>query len=267
MKKNILFFAVTILSLALMSNQRGRGSASGPATGAPEENRGTCGNSGCHSSGSFNPALDVKLLDLDGNQVDEYLPRENYTVSLKINHTGLPAGYGFQMVCLNDDENLPINNFFDLPQSVKAITLMVNRQYVEHSTRIPVDSISIPWIAPEKETGPVTFYVAANAVNGNSSPSGDGTDNGAFSFNEALGSSTTELDQSSIVVYPNPATDIIRFDSDRTIKLIEVYDIFGNRQTLSYQTSLDLVNYTPGTYVARITTSDGQSSSQIFIKN
>ena len=265
MKKNLLYVFVVLTGLALMSNQSGRGSTSGPATNAPGENRGTCANGGCHSSGSFDPELSILMLDEAGEAVEKYIPGNSYTVVVKVDATGLPAGYGFQMVSLRDSDNGPISNFSDFPENVKDLTLL-GRQYVEHSRRLPVDSIPVTWTAPEVGTGSISFYAAANAVNGNGSPTGDGTDSGRFTFEEDQGSSTADLENSLVKLYPNPAYDVITIQSNLQIKSFEIFDLAGRKLSKSTNKLIDMQVFQPGTYVAKITTEDGGINSQMFYK-
>lgn len=244
---------MVMTALFMMSNQRGRAAAFGPATGAPGENNGTCGNSGCHSSGSFDPSLDLFLIDADGAAVDNYTPGETYTVSLKINHTGLPSGYGFQIVCL-DDAEAPVNTFSDFPQDVAAVT-KINRQYVEQTRRLPVDSIPLTWTAPDSES--VTFYSAANALNGNGNASGDGTADGAFTFEKATGSSTLNLITQSINIYPNPVTTVLRVESEAMINKVELLQMDGRVIHTTQGLDINMKSYTPGLYLLRMTDEKG----------
>jgi uncharacterized protein (TIGR03437 family) len=46
-------------------------------------------------------------------------------------------------------------------------------EYIEHSTPGQTNTFRVEWLPPEADRGPVKFYIAANAANGNSSSSGD----------------------------------------------------------------------------------------------
>ena len=253
MKKVILFLGLIMGALFLMSNQRGRAAAFGPATGAPGENNGTCGNSGCHSGGSFNPSLDMFLIDADGTSVSEYIPGQTYTVSLKVNHTGLPGGYGFQMVCL-DEAEVPINNFINLPADVAAVTKL-SRQYVEQTKRLPVDSIPLTWTAPDSES--VTFYAVANAVDGTGNPQNDGSASGQFTFAKASESSTLNLITEPISVYPNPVRSTLSIETTATITKVEFIDMAGRSLYTGESLELDLSGFNPGLYLLRLTDAEG----------
>jgi len=266
MKKTLFFVAVIAIALVSMSNQRGRGLAFGPATGAPGESGSTCGQSSCHSSGAFNPSLKV-YLSQDGEHVESYLPGETYSVSLKINHTGLPNGYGFQMVCLEDDtDNNPINNFIDLPNGIGEIFLLDDRQYVEQNGRLPVDSIWMTWVAPERETGDITFYVAANAINNNSSPSGDGAASGSFTFKEAIGLSTKDQEPQEIITYPNPTTNTINISDNITVQNLVIFNLSGHKLLSQQSDKLDISHLDSGIYILKITDTSGRVTIQLISK-
>ncbi|NNF20533.1 MAG: hypothetical protein HKN67_01220, partial [Saprospiraceae bacterium] len=96
MKQSILVLVVVFGLIGLMSNSGGRGLVGGPATTAPGESGQFCGSTGCHSSGSFSPKLDIVINNSDGEIVNEYIPGEEYTVSVEINAVGNPSRYGFQ---------------------------------------------------------------------------------------------------------------------------------------------------------------------------
>lgn len=266
MKKYILFSLLIFAVLSLVSFQGGFGAGSNqPGTTAPGEAGATCGQGGCHASGAFSPNFDVFLIDADGNNTEKYIPGETYTVSLKINHTGLPGGYGFQMVCLTENGDEPVNTFSDFPQDVADVTLM-GRQYVEQTRRLPVDSIPLTWTAPEKETGSVIFYAAGNAVNGNGSPTGDGSAIGNFIFEEDIDSSIDELNFKSLGLYPNPATNILHISTDVLVESYKVYDFSGRTIIKGYENQVDLTQCKNGAYLIRVTDNNGQTYMDKFIK-
>ena len=265
MKKYLLFAFLILGILSMVSFQSGWGAGSGPGTTAPGESGATCMQGGCHASGNFEPSLDVFLIDSDGNHTDKYLPGESYTVSLKINHTGIPAGYGFQMVCLTMNDDAAINNFSDLPTDVGEVTLL-GRQYVEQTRRLPVDSISMNWTAPAAETGTVIFYAAGNAVNGNGSPSGDGATIGNFLFQEDVPSSTKDIFSNSLGLYPNPANQLITIPSSLQVSGYQVYDLSGRSVLNGAENVVDISTVDRGTYIIQVTDTNGELYAERFVK-
>lgn len=257
------------MAIALMSNRGGRGSAAGTngaVTGAPGENGGSCGQSGCHSAGNFNPSVDVFMLDETGTAVDKYIPGADYTVSLKINHTGLPDGYGFQMVCLEDTGETSTGQFSDLPNRTSIVNLL-DRSYVEHFDIIPVDSIPLPWTAPEKGTGNITFYAIGNAVNGIQGPGGDGVARGSFTFEEAQESSTLDIDLAAqYTVYPNPIENEFNIQGPSDVGQVDLYSLSGNRVHVGIGKAQDISLLDGGAYIMHIQTSKGKGFTKKILK-
>lgn len=161
-------------------------------TGAPGStgNNGTCANTGCHTAGAFDPTLSIELLD-GATPVTEYTPAKTYTLRItNTPGTGTPVEYGFQAVALNGN-NSQAGDWGNVGSGKHTVTLS-GRKYVEHSAPSPNNSFEMEWIAPAAGAGPVTFYSASVAANGNSSNSGDGTAKNSLTVAEANVSSAQE---------------------------------------------------------------------------
>lgn len=205
--KKLYFAFVILLSITLLSWS---GGFTNPASGAPGDGN-ACGQAGCHNGGVFDPTMDVSLTDFDGNEIVRYLPGVEYLVNVTINTTTQvpPLGYGFQMVCLDDQEN-PVNNFANLPNGLKEFA-NAGRQYVVQSMRLPVNTIAVPWTAPD--AGSVTFYSAGNAVNGNGSRNGDSPTSISATFEQGS-TSTDDIPSAVLNVYPNPVSNVLNIEGD-----------------------------------------------------
>lgn len=248
------------MSFIFLSNREGRGNVGGEAvTGAPGENGKTCGTTGCHSAGSFSPELTFSLLDESGNEVDQYVPGANYTVSFNIGSDGNATGYGFQIVALDqDDNNSGKWDTDNLPEKTGQISLL-NREYVEHRDRLNDSQVSINWTAPEEGEN-VTFYLASNAVNGNGSPAGDGSVNGSFTF-DRLTSSLQDLSSNELSIFPNPAQDVINV-ANFTGKTYSIYNQNGALiKSGSTNAQISVSDLNPGLYFLSV-----DNKTQRFIK-
>lgn len=254
MKKYILYGFVLYAAFSMYSFSTGFGN---PATGAPGESGASCGQGGCHASGAFSPELSFTMTDSNGNLVTTYDPGSQYQISIKVNHTGLPSGYGFQMVCLDGDGE-PANSFVDLPSGVQEIDRL-DRQYVGHSTPSPVDSITVTWIASQSTEH--TFYAGANAVNGNSSPTGDGSAQGSFTVTQNS-SSTTELATFNLQVFPNPTTDIINVPTEIAVKEMQLFDLTGKNIQSSNTNSMNIAQLESGQYLIRVLDTENKTYSE-----
>lgn len=139
-------------------------------TGAPFNSGQTC--SRCHSGGSFGGSIITELLDVNNASVAAYIPGASYNFRITLNKTMGTPQYGFQTTAATTASATNINNWGALPANTHN-QLVSGRNYVEHSTRLAAGIISIPWTAPAKGTGSVTFWTAGNLVNGTGSSSGD----------------------------------------------------------------------------------------------
>ncbi len=252
MKKNIIAIpAMIIMSIFFMSNRAGRGNvANAPSTTAPGENGQTCATVGCHSAGNFDPSLELVLVDANNNVVENFLPGESYSVNITINTTGSPNAYGFQMVALDQDDNQAGEwDEANLPASTGLVNLL-DRSYVEQRDRLSSPEISIPWTAP-MEASNVSFYVAGNAVNGNSSPGGDGATTASFTF-EQMSSNTEENSFGTVQVFPNPVQDVMSINNVGKVD-IQVFDMNGLQLIQDFQTDkVNLINLQSGVYILQL---------------
>lgn len=206
MNKLYTSIILVVTALFLMSNSGGRGSIGGEAvTNAPGESGRTCGTSNCHDDGQFGPTVTVELIDETGAASSTFRPNLVYTARITIETSSAASGYGFQMTAVDADGN-GLGEWGATPSGTQSVTLNGN-SYVEHGTVLSDPVIEIPWTAPSDDQGDVSFYISANAVNGNGSPGGDGSTNQNFTFIYDGPSSVGDQELSKINVFPNPVID------------------------------------------------------------
>jgi len=260
----LLLFGVFVLT----SNRSGRANRIGQGvTGAPGELGQTCASVGCHFSGAFDPDVVISLLDQNSEIVNSYLPNQSYSVQLKINHTGFPTGYGFQIVSLLDSDNSGINTFANLNSQMQEI-MVGNRQYVEQNNIINSDLITLNWTAPDEGSGPISFYGIGNAVNGNGEPSGDGASSATLSISEEIMSSNSNfIDGISMNIFPNPAIDFIKISAELDIKSVSLFNIQGQMvlSTEDVKNNIKIENLNAGFYLIQVLFSNNKVASQKFI--
>lgn len=77
----------------------------------------------------------------------------------------------------------------------------------------------------------------------------------------------TENSTPKINVYPNPTNNILNVSSEENLKEVQVYDLFGKlllQQSVNESSfTINLSNYTSGTYILRVITSDGIKTAKI----
>ncbi len=265
MKKNVkLLFSVLsiVLCFTLMSNSGGRASvANQGTTGAPGE--GTCGNNGCHDDGNFSPEVIISITDDSGAEITEYMPNTTYNFTITNNATGA-SGYGFQMTAL--DDNNAHSSSWSVTSSNGGVVALSNRTYVEQMGTSAENTLTGTW-STDVADGNVTFYAASNAVNGNSSPGGDGTAITSLTIPAITSSNKNVLSSFSFELSPNPVVDFIYLDVESTPNQIEVYDAFGRLiQSFYNQKQIDVSMLTPGNYYLRVGNDKNQFATKKFLK-
>ena len=196
----------SIISIALLfaayKGFTGTENASGKtgASGAPGEV--TC--TSCHSGSSGGSGS----VTLTGDFVNsEYTGGQTYNMSVVIADAGI-SKFGFNLVALKADDT----NAGSLTAGTGSQVLPgpMSRQNITHTSAGTAGSggqktFNFTWTAPTDYNGQVTFYVAANAANG------DGGTNGDKIYTSSLqvsGTAITSLDagiqSQQWVVFPNP---------------------------------------------------------------
>lgn len=258
MKKHYFFPAIALLfafGIISQSNSGGPAASGNRATGAPGDGSTSCVT--CHSSGSFGMvSIDLEIRDDSGNVISTYVPGNVYNLNVQVSASGSPSGYGFQMIALRDDGNVTTNSFQN-PGNLVRLSTTTGRQYAEHNQANPSGEFSVSWEAPEAGSGSVTFYVGANAVNGNGINSGDNANLFELTIDE-LGDTTGNINgvidfvlSPSFKVYPNPAADVIQIDNPSDIN--EPYKLFNSSGELVKifnhdQNTISLDQYPSGIY-------------------
>ncbi len=77
-----------------------------------------------------------------------------------------------------------------------------------------------------------------------------------------------ENEVNTFVIYPNPANNILNIEMNGEIAGISITDITGRTliNSINYETSIDLSSLTRGNYIVFVTTVEGKTFSEKFIK-
>lgn len=152
------------------------------SSGPPSSNSGAPGESNC-STCHFGSAVNsgggsVTLTGLPAS----YVAGTRYNLVVTISDSNNKMRWGFQTTALVDDGSAAGTFMLTDTTLTQIVTGQVsgkNRTYVEQGfngtqrgTRNSV-TFKFDWVAPSTNVGKVTFYVAANAANGDGSLSGD----------------------------------------------------------------------------------------------
>lgn len=278
MNLRLLLFSVLTFSAYLFftSSSSGRVTAANQGnTGAPGDNRNTCVS--CHNGGPLRVALNLALVDLNGDEVTEYEPGNLYTVRVEVDPTnGIPSAYGFQMVALDaplDMNGADVRTWLDTATNNYKIAETTNRQYVEHAGPSSTNVFNVAWTAPATSSGSISFYAAGNGVNLNGGTSGDGAGTTKLEVIEKISSSIDDQEISSISTWPNPASDHVnvRFDSPFSGEIV-IVDFTGRELSRSiaeadHTVSIDLASINAnGVYILQARGIDGTVSSKRLVK-
>ena len=155
----LLFFVASSGSVFALS--------SGPPdekTGAPNEN--TCAQTGCHTGNDLNVSGGSLVLTVPKT----YVPNEVYTIVVNLSRTG-QSRWGFEMAAL--DANSASAGSFEIDSAANTqLSETSGKQYIKQTAAgtaagtKDAHSWEFKWTAPDANIGPITFYAAGNAANG-----------------------------------------------------------------------------------------------------
>lgn len=229
MKNKYLFIAVStavsfcLFALFCSSTQKIDGPPPGVTGGGGEA---ACNR--CHAGANINsgPAsLNIKF----GNDESTYEPGKTYEVEVNISGSDR-QNHGFQLVAKNAN-NQAVGAFTITDQTLTQLN-PENAAYIQHTRagQVARNSWKMEWTAPATEVGPVTFYLAAVAANGDVRGTGDL----AYTFNKTITPSTvgglTNAERLSFSIFPNPAKNklyIKSLDVEKGQYAIRLFDMNG----------------------------------------
>ena len=139
-------------------------------TGAPNEN--TCAQAGCHTGNDLNVSGGSLMLTVP----DTYIPSEVYTIIVNLSRAG-QSRWGFEMTAL-DADGTRAGSFAADDAGNTQVSETNSKQYIQHTSvgtaqgTNDAHSWEFQWTAPNADVGPITFYAAGNAANGDFVPGG-----------------------------------------------------------------------------------------------
>ena len=77
----------------------------------------------------------------------------------------------------------------------------------------------------------------------------------------------SEVDNTTIKLYPNPVRDYLTIESEYTIEALVIYDLTGKmvKEIKQISNKIDLSELSTGYYLLRVTTSEGEAMHK-FVK-
>lgn len=248
------------------------GGSPGGKTGSPGDGGANCTQ--CHTG------TPQQASDWISSNIPEtgYIPGETYTVTATGDHIGV-VKFGFELT--SEDESgqkmgtLMVTNSGQtrLVNGNKAITHTLTGTTPFGSTK----SWTFDWTAPDEGSGPITFYGAFNAANGNGNTSGDVIYLSSTTVDENTSVGTEEFSLSNgLKLFPNPASTFsyLSWEGENNgIKQVLVYDMNGKvvgeyslADVSNNSLRIDVSGYEKGLYLSRVTFLDGKEKSVSLIK-
>lgn len=240
-------YVVIVVILAMVTGLSFKTKNDGIAgrTGSPGET--TCNTFGCHTGNQLNDPSGSISINAPGLQPTwEYIPGNVYQIEITVTRTGNSKfGFSFESL-LPAGSNAGTLSITDaVSTQLKSVTVGGNpRTNVLHrlNSGLSTDShtFTFSWTAPAAGTGPVTFYTAGNAANGQNNTS----DDYIFSTSQLLSDgSSVGLQESfepvNIMVTPNPANDHILVSGFKSEGMLKLFDLRGK---LVYETMISNPN-------------------------
>lgn len=256
MKKHYFFKFILLLipvsAFLLMSSSGGRNEG---RTGSPGDGGSTCAS--CHSGGSFglSPTITTNI------------PAGGYDLNTTYNITvsgGAAPKLGFQLTAEETTSNGKVGTF----TAGTGSRLTTSTNAVTHSNTSN-SSWSFTWKSPSSDVGPIKFYAAVNAANGDGSTGGDEIVTTATNNFTVLGIS--EVNRLDFDMYPNPASEklTIQLPSGSDNATVQFYDYVGRlaltKKISNTNNKIDVNSLSTGVYVLKVL-SDNKIGSQKFIK-
>ena len=248
MKDHLQFylFLLSIPLIVLLTISFSGGAPSGGVTGSPGDGV-DC--TGCHVGADTYNAYGLTL------EIQTNIPSGGYefstTYHITVTQTATGAtDHGFQITA----ENVAAAKVgvFSLSETVNT-QVDFTGHFVTHTHAGDTQlSWSFNWTAPGFDVGVITFYVAANAANGDGSTNGD-----QIVFNTKLIGGVLGINKAQLLnfsMYPNPSDGqlTLQLPSDANQAKVNVYDYLG--KTLMQKSinpdnnTIDVSNLSTGVY-------------------
>jgi hypothetical protein len=178
----------------------------------------------------------VQLLD-NGNPVSSYQPNKDYTLKVTVSGSEYQR-FGFQTVAL-DGADEQAGSLTAVSSGTRVLTL-ADRQYGEHTNPVASGVFELTWKAPASGKGSVKVFTAGLGAKNPTSDNGDRTATNELTITEATGSNIQSVNAPSLLVYPNPAENLLFFGTEM-LKDITVMKIEG-RVLMTHQAATDKIN-------------------------
>lgn len=179
-------------------------------SGDPLTNQTCASGSGCHGSttqdGTSAIALQIGTSpNLLNPATASFVPAASTEYYLSVGLTGTAQKYGFELSALTASNqqagSFTVNNTNVTSNTFNGI------QYVSHKNATAAKTWIFKWTSPATINGPITFYIASNFANGDTTSNGDVIYKKAVSINGGSVGIISPSNLNNFTVYPNPASE------------------------------------------------------------
>lgn len=209
------------------------------STGAPSEN--SCAVSGCHDTylSNFGTAsLNISIIP----DVHEYVPGNKYTVKISIADNNI-SRFGFQFVALKNSDQSNAGNIevtdANRTQVIYNYLNLLDRQYATY-TYLGSEAVTtglgewtFEWIAPQQNTGSVSFYFAGTSADNDGTDNGDHVYTQSLQLNEGTASAASELkNENPLMLFATPNSSVLVADfslAEKSKVELSIYDLSGKK--------------------------------------
>ncbi len=265
----LLFLSVLLLPLYALTYSAGPPAA---RTGAPGES--TC-QQGCHRSFALNAGPGSLSITTSAT----YAPGDTLEITVAVQQSGA-ARRGFELTVKDTTGN--VVGTLELVEPEYTQFRGTGNRYVSHTLAgTGRQSWTVRWRAPDAEVGPVTFYAAGVAANGDGSNQGDYVYTTFYTVQpQTTWSLSTQLPEvlGMFDVYPRPAygpVNVVYEVTRATTVTLTLFDLLGRRIGVLYEGERAPGTYrillpqdvlAPGLYWCVLQTPQGSSTRPILVQ-
>lgn len=201
-----------------------------------------------------------------------YKPNTLYDVTINGYNLDSNSKFGYRLVITNKDTTkagllTSADTVFNFIEH-KSNLILATHHKIHNSSKPGIFTVPFEWKSPGGGSKSMNFHIVMNSVNADNSSSGDFlSEEIVEKYNEIFEAKIAEKENRKMIFYPNPCSNILNIETANNDKFMAtVYDLAG-RQVIapSHQNNIDISALTPGVYMLRLITEDGQQTA-IFVK-
>lgn len=252
MKTAILLLVVFTAGIIFTSEIMHSDSSPGGYSGSPLDSK-NCTQ--CHAGTAIAQANMITSNIPEGG----YVPGQTYTITMQLDYNSMKR-CGFELTSETHFDKVGSFKTIDgqgtqLLNSGKAVT----HSYLGNTPTNGSKTWKVDWVAPEQNTGQVTFYAAFNAANGNGSASGDQIITSNLLVQEAQATGIEKQNDHPFSVYYNSENHTIRIlnmPSLDTKASAQIFSMSGipvkSFSNVNNNETLDISGLSSGVYIVTI---------------